>query len=140
MFLRFDVRHVSPTNNFEYKNTLSCQVAHSTYKDLGEPMMEYYIERNIQLTSLDTDTPQLSVAGFEQPLKKIQDGTYTATFYTESVFSEDMEDSSIEMIQVHKLDGTFVRTFVGTGQYFGSREILHPEGFHLVIAQKGRCE
>jgi hypothetical protein len=101
--------------------------------------MMQYSNSELQLVGLTTDSPKMIVDGFEQLLRKIEEGTYTSTFYTEPV-SKDVDDSSVEMIQVQKIDGTFVRSFVGLGQYFGPRENIHPEGFHLVIAQKGRCE
>ncbi len=138
-FGRFDIQHLMPDKNFEYTDEMSCQVVYSTYRDLGESSMKYYSNNEFSVTGLTTGSPQLTIDGFSRALINVRDGEYTSTFITEAI-SDDIEDSSVEMIQFHKLDGTFVRTFVGTNQYFGPMEVFHPEGFHLVIAQKGRCE
>ncbi|MFA5107216.1 MAG: hypothetical protein WC497_02715 [Patescibacteria group bacterium] len=138
-FGRFDIQHVRSDPNFTYSDALSCHVVYSTFHDVGEHFLKYYANTNLQLIGLTTDSPKMIVDGFEQPLRKIEEGTYTSTFYTEPV-SKDVDDPSVEMIQVQKIDGTFVRSFVGLGQYFGPREVFYPDGFQLVIAQKGRCE
>lgn len=120
-------RHLSCSGRFVY----------STFHDIGELMMEYYKEPNFTISGLESDTPKLDSGGFDYVLKKTYEGDNAVTLQTEP---PPGDGNSIQTIQILKKSGTFVRTYMGVSQYFGSGELFHPEAFHFVIAQKGRCK
>jgi hypothetical protein len=136
-FNRFDIQHVKSNPSFKYADTLNCHVVYTTFKKIGESSMDNYAKADFTLTGLRTDTPKLNMDGFEYTLKKTFEGNTAVTLQSEPVAPDD---ASIQNIQILKDRGTFVRTYMGTGQYFGSREVFYSDGFQLVIAQKGRCE
>jgi hypothetical protein len=136
-FDRFDIKHLKANPNFKYADTLNCQVVYSTFKKVGESLIDNYAEPNFILTGLNSDTPKLSMAGFDYTLKKTYEGNTAVTLQSEP-FAPD--DTSIQTIQILKDQGTFVRTYMGTGSYYGAREMFFAEQFQNIIAQKGRCE
>ncbi|MDD5566951.1 MAG: hypothetical protein PHH01_02035 [Patescibacteria group bacterium] len=136
-FARFDVQHLKADPNFTYTDTLSCHVEYSTFKKIGEALMDIYAERDFTLSNLNTDQPKLRISNFELALKKIRESNNAITLQTEPLAPDD---TSIQTIQVLKDRGTFVRAYMGTSQYFGAREKYFPDLFQNIIAQKGRCE
>lgn len=137
-FRRFDILHVSSTPNFSYKDSLSCKVVYSTYQNIGETSFQYFNVREFTLRNLNTNNPQIEQDGSSSTMEKIQEGSAAVTFQKEQ--SSTPDGYSVEVLQVDKSQGTFVRTFMGFGQYFGPREKFYPDGFQYVIAEKGRCE
>jgi len=137
---RFDLMHVPPVKDFTYKDSLTCTIVYSTFKDIGESRFRLYSERTFVLRGLQTSSPQIEQAGFSYQLQKDQEGPDAVIFTAAPIGTNSNDGYSLESIQIFKNQGTFVRSFMGFGQYFGSREMYYPNGFQYVIAQKGKCE
>lgn len=133
-FGTFDLQFVAPKKDFEYKDNLRCQVVYSTFEDFGESTFQYLNESTFKLSELDSEAPQLEFYGNISPIKKAYENKEMVILQTEP------GNFFFQTIQIAKEGGTFVRTFMNIGQYFGVGEIFHPESFHYVVAQKGWCE
>jgi hypothetical protein len=76
--------------------------------------------------------------GTQYDLEKTKESNFTATYQVK--LPDGFDDDTVQIIQVIKETGTFVRTFMGQKKYFGGREALHPGMFQYVVSQKGKCE
>lgn len=124
LFKTFDQRQVSSNPNFQYADTLTCNVVYSTHSRNRGPFLNYLEEKNFTLSKLTTNTPEIS----SYPLIKISEGEDYIT-----VQSNPSTDS-IETISLLKDKGTFVRSVFGRTGLYGNSE------FQYVVAQKGSCE
>ena len=123
-YKNFDRQRVTSSENFEYKDTLTCSIVYSTHKKNSGPFLPYLEESNFQLSGLKTDKPKID----SYDLVKISEGDDYATLQITS--SRD----SVETISILKREGTFVRSVFGRTGLYGDSE------FQYIVAQKGYCE
>ncbi|MBU2229598.1 hypothetical protein KJ810_04280 [Patescibacteria group bacterium] len=137
-FDRFDINHVSENTSFQFSDKLVCSVIYSTYKNIYESHFKFLEEPTFMLSELDSDSPTLEYFGWKYTLEKTQESESTITYRV--IPTEGYGEDSVEVIQIMKKEGIFVRTFMGQWTYFGGREAFERGGFQYVVAQKGRCE
>ncbi|MFA6391945.1 MAG: hypothetical protein WCW66_04325 [Patescibacteria group bacterium] len=137
-FDRFDINHVTPNDNFEFSDEITCEVVYSTFKPIQEESFKFFEIPTFTLSRLSSENPVMDFDGRQYDLEKTKESNFTATYQVK--LPEGFGEDIVEIIQVIKDTGTFVRTFMGQKQYFGGREALHPEMFQYVVSQKGRCE
>lgn len=137
-FDRFDINHVSANESFEFSDTLKCNVVYSTFEPIHESSFEFLEIPEFTLYNLTSGEAIMKFGDWQYNLEKTQEGNLSITYITKSI--EGLRDDSVQTIQIMKDTGTFVRTFMGQGQYFGGREKYYQDMFQYVVTQKGWCE
>lgn len=123
-FRSFDHQDVKQNDDFQYRETLTCRVVHTT-RTKGGLYLPYYDEKIFVFTKLNTDNPEFLDEEGETwaKYKKKYDGEKYITLEMESSWDSDI-------IGINKKTGTFVRTIQG----------IQGGTFQYAIAQKGYCE
>lgn len=124
LFASFDQKRASGTEGFQLKDTLICEIQHSTHRSGRGPFLPYLEEKSFTLDRLNTESP--TIQGFNLQVE------YKGNDYL-ILRSKPIERFS-ETVGILTTNGTFTRTIIGTSGLYGNDE------FHYAVAQKGRCK
>ncbi|MFA6525434.1 MAG: hypothetical protein WCT33_04190 [Patescibacteria group bacterium] len=120
----FHSKEVKGIANFQYRDTITCNVAYSTYRNDTGLVLDYYDEKQFSVSGLETDTPKM-ILNSEVSInseKIFESPDYVTIQNTPAWWNMDT-------FILRKSDGTYIRTMGGENG-----------GEQYAIAQKGWCE
>src|SRR5690606_7080246 len=108
-FFGFDTKTVTPSRVFQFKNSITCNIIHSTHHEGMGMKLPWHEIDSFELNGLDTETPTMKTAYYTNPLplRKV----YDTEGYIKLENAED--DLASNTIGILKENGNFVRSVTG---------------------------